>query len=119
MAHIKQALLSTRIESAKDYLKRIMGRLWIFNAITPQPRAIGYLEAAKANFPILFTREVAPFATGVAKLPIRKRPMRTDPGISGITGGVTVIPSVKESESNEDFGGWEYGFDNYPHAEEV
>jgi hypothetical protein len=42
-----------------------------------------------------------------------------DPGVSGVTGGVTVIPSVKDSESNEDFGGWEYGFDNYPNAEEV
>ena len=42
-----------------------------------------------------------------------------DPGVNGITGGVTVITSVKESESNEDFGGWEYQFDHYPNAESL
>ncbi len=42
-----------------------------------------------------------------------------DAGVEGITGGVTVISSVKESETNEDFDGWEYLFDHYPNAEEV
>ena len=37
-------------------------------------------------------------------------------GVSGITGGVTVIPELKKSESNEDFDGWEYTFKNYPSA---
>jgi len=39
-----------------------------------------------------------------------------DPGVSGITGGVTVIPELKKSESNDDFDGWEYTFKNYPSA---
>ena len=42
-----------------------------------------------------------------------------DAGVAGITGGVTVITSVKESENNEDFDGWEYQFENYPNAEAV
>ena len=42
-----------------------------------------------------------------------------DPGVEGITGGVTVITTVKESETNEDFDGWEYQFDHYPNAEEI
>ena len=42
-----------------------------------------------------------------------------DHGVSGITGGVTVITSVKESEKNEDFSDWEYQFENYPNAEAV
>ena len=42
-----------------------------------------------------------------------------DPGVNGVTGGVTVITSVKETEANEDFDGWEYQFDNYPNAEAI
>ncbi|HEV7405160.1 MAG TPA: hypothetical protein VGO11_19610 [Chthoniobacteraceae bacterium] len=39
--------------------------------------------------------------------------------ITDITGGVTVIDSVKNSEYNEDFDGWEYSGTNYPNAQEV
>lgn len=42
-----------------------------------------------------------------------------DPGVSGITGGVTVIPELKQSESSEDFSGWEYTFKHYPNAQAV
>jgi len=42
-----------------------------------------------------------------------------DPGVSGVTGGVTVIPELKKSESNDDFDGWEYTFKNYPNATAV
>ncbi len=43
-----------------------------------------------------------------------------DPGVSGLpNGGVTVITNVKQSESNEDFDGWEYSFKHYPTAEAV
>jgi hypothetical protein len=39
-----------------------------------------------------------------------------DPGVSSITGGVTVINSFKNMEKNDDFDGWEYSFENYPNA---
>jgi len=42
-----------------------------------------------------------------------------DPGVAGASAGVTVITSVKETESNDDFGSWEYQYENYPHAQEV
>ncbi len=43
-----------------------------------------------------------------------------DPGVDGLPqGGVTVIPDLKRSESNEDFSGWEYSFKNYPNATAV
>jgi len=42
-----------------------------------------------------------------------------NPGVTGITAGVTVITSVKNSEKNEDFSDWEYQFENYPNATEV
>lgn len=42
-----------------------------------------------------------------------------DPGVSSITGGVTVIPDLKSLESNDDFDGWEYTFKNYPYATAV
>src|SRR5262245_40038399 len=40
-------------------------------------------------------------------------------GISTITGGVTVIEELKESEANEDFDGWEYSGTNHPTAQDV
>lgn len=39
-----------------------------------------------------------------------------DPGVSGVTGGVTVINSFKNTEKNDDFSGWEYAFENLPNA---
>lgn len=42
-----------------------------------------------------------------------------DPGVLGVTGGVTIITELKESESNEDYDGWEYSFKNYPNAQAV
>ena len=39
-----------------------------------------------------------------------------DPAVSGITGGVTVINSFKNTEKNDDFDGWDYSFENYPNA---
>ena len=42
-----------------------------------------------------------------------------DSGVTGVTGGVTIIAELKESESNEDFNGWEYTFKNYPNAQSV
>jgi len=42
-----------------------------------------------------------------------------DAGVTGVTGGVTVITTVKQTETNEDFNGWEYQFENYPNAEAV
>ena len=42
-----------------------------------------------------------------------------DPGVTGASAGVTVIASVKETESNDDFSSWEYQYENYPYAQEV
>ena len=42
-----------------------------------------------------------------------------DAGVAGATTGVTVITSVKETESNDDFASWEYQYENYPNAQEV
>ena len=42
-----------------------------------------------------------------------------DPGVTGVSGGVTVITELKESEKNEDFSGWEFSFKNYPNATAV
>ena len=42
-----------------------------------------------------------------------------DSGVTGVSGGVTIIAELKESESNEDFNGWEYTFKNYPNAQSV
>ena len=40
-------------------------------------------------------------------------------GISGVGGGVTVITSVKNSESNEQFSSWEYSGTVFPNAQQV
>ena len=42
-----------------------------------------------------------------------------DAGVTSVSGGVTVITELKESEKNEDFNEWEYGFKNYPNATSV
>lgn len=42
-----------------------------------------------------------------------------DPGITGVTGGVTVIESVKYGESNTDFPSADASGTNYPGALEV
>jgi hypothetical protein len=42
-----------------------------------------------------------------------------DPGITGISGGVTVIESVKDSEVNTDFPSADSSGTNYPEAVEV
>ncbi len=42
-----------------------------------------------------------------------------DPGITGITGGVTVIESVKDGEVNTDFPTAEASGTNYPNATEI
>ena len=39
-----------------------------------------------------------------------------DSGVSGVSGGVTVIHELKLSEKNEDFNTWEFSFKNYPNA---
>lgn len=40
-------------------------------------------------------------------------------GITGITGGVTFIDEVKETEANEDFDGWDYSGTHHPSAQDV
>ena len=42
----------------------------------------------------------------------------TDGGlaIAGISGGVTIITSVKESQKNDDWSSWECGGQNWPNA---
>jgi len=42
-----------------------------------------------------------------------------DPGITGITGGISVIESVKDGEVNTDFPSAEASGTNYPSATEV
>jgi hypothetical protein len=37
-------------------------------------------------------------------------------GVSSISGGVTLVPSVKYTEKLTDTAEWEYSFENYPHA---
>lgn len=40
-------------------------------------------------------------------------------GITDLSNGITLIDSLKRSESNEDFDGWEYSGTNYPNAQQV
>mgnify|MGYP000022261876 CR=1 FL=1 len=40
-------------------------------------------------------------------------------GVSGITGGVTIITNFKFNEKNTEADGWEYSFEHYPDAEEI
>lgn len=42
-------------------------------------------------------------------------PGEGDPGL-GVSGGVTLITSVKTSEGNDKYNGWEYSWSNYPDA---
>jgi hypothetical protein len=42
-----------------------------------------------------------------------------DPGVEGVSGGVTVIPNFKYTEKNDDFSAWEYNFENYPSATSI
>lgn len=39
--------------------------------------------------------------------------------ITDMTGGVTIIEEVKKTESNDDFDGWEYSGEKFPHAQDV
>ena len=39
-----------------------------------------------------------------------------DAGVDGVSGGVTVVTELKETDHNEDFNEWEYNFKNYPNA---
>jgi hypothetical protein len=42
-----------------------------------------------------------------------------DSGISGLTGGVSVIEEFKGSEVNDNFDGWEYSGKHYPNADTI
>jgi len=41
------------------------------------------------------------------------------PGITSISGGLSLIEEVKRGEKNDDFNGWEFSGINYPNALQV